>query len=281
MAQQVDHMASSTGQVMTAASWLDTHFEAAKTDYEAQLRMVGIQPGWHVLDAACGSGSFFPWLAELVGPIGHLSALDLAPDNVAVVERRLTDWKLPCSVSVRVGSIVDLPYPDNTFDAVWFANTSQYLTDVELEATLAEFKRAVRPGGLVAVKETDVTMYRVEPSPPGLILRWMQARASIGDVHAVGALRAPDLPNWMRESGLVDVWRKSTLIEYAAPLGNAPRKNWRDQFTYLAALATEMELPTADRIFWSGLRDPEALECYLDDPSCWLAECNVLVVGAV
>ena len=89
------------------------------------MRAVGIEPGWRVLDAACGSGSFLPWLAELVGPRGSLAALDLAPDNVALVERRVAGVVLPCPVEARVGTVLALPYPDAAFDAAWFANTTQ------------------------------------------------------------------------------------------------------------------------------------------------------------
>ena len=34
--------ASSTGQVFTGGEWLDNHFEAARPEYEAQVRAVGI-----------------------------------------------------------------------------------------------------------------------------------------------------------------------------------------------------------------------------------------------
>ncbi|MGN6674743.1 MAG: class I SAM-dependent methyltransferase, partial [Thermomicrobiales bacterium] len=115
--------ASTTGQAFTGGDWLDVHFEVSRPEYEAQLRAVGIQPGWRVLDAACGSGSFLPWLADLVGPTGSLAALELAPDNVAVVERRVAASDLPCPVEARTGTVLALPYPDATFDAVWFANT--------------------------------------------------------------------------------------------------------------------------------------------------------------
>src|SRR6185437_2199159 len=113
MADQAPRHASSTGQGFTEGAWLDVHFEAARPEYEAQLRAVGIQPGWRVLDAACGSGSFLPWLAELVGPDGQLAALDLAPENVALVERRIAEWGLPYPVEARAGTVLDLPYLDD------------------------------------------------------------------------------------------------------------------------------------------------------------------------
>jgi ubiquinone/menaquinone biosynthesis C-methylase UbiE len=279
MTQQSNTFASSTGQVMTGADWLDVHFEAKRPEYEAQLRATGIQPGWHVLDAACGSGSYLPCMAELVGLGGRLSALDLASDNVALVERQLLGWRLPCPVDARVGTVVSLPYSDDAFDAVWFANTSQYLTDEELGATLAEFRRVVRPGGLVAVKETDAALFRVFPSPPGLMLRWFQANASAGNVQAAGTLRAPALPGRLRQAGLLDVWQRCTTIERTAPFGLAARVNVRDTLRYLAQVAPTLDLPATDHEVWATFRDPTALEHYLDDPDCALLDVNILAIG--
>lgn len=143
--------AASTGQLMTGVAWLDVHFEACRPEYEAMLRSVGLRPGWRVLDAGSGSGGYLPLIAEAVGPDGAISALDLAPDNVAIVGRRVAEWGLVTPIEARVGSVLALPYADDAFDAVWFAATSQYLTDDELAMALAEFRRVVRPGGLVAI----------------------------------------------------------------------------------------------------------------------------------
>ncbi len=109
--------ASSTGQAQTGAAWLDTHFESNRTEYEMQVRAVGIQSGWRVLVAGCGSGSFLPWLADLVGPTGYVAALDLAPDNIAVVEARLADWRLGTPVAAQSGSVLSLPYPDASIES--------------------------------------------------------------------------------------------------------------------------------------------------------------------
>ena len=271
--------ASSTGQAMTGVGWLDVHFESFRPEYEAQLRAVGIQSGWRVLDAACGSGSFLPWLAELVGPTGRLAALDLAPDNVAATEGRLAGWGLPCPVAMQVGTVLDLPYPDASFDAVWFANTAQYLTDDELATALAEFRRVVRPGGLVAVKESD--LIRVLPAPPGLVLHHLELTAKGGNRQRQGVLRNATLPDWLRRAGLGSVQRRTTLMPRAAPLPPATRQLCRSYLGMYAAEAVALDLPAADHACWASLRDPAALERLLDDPDFYFGEGNILVVGRV
>ncbi len=276
-----DMHASSTGQTFTDAAWLDDHFEAARPEYEAQLRAVGIRPGWHVLDAACGSGSFLPWLADLVGPTGHLAALDLAPDNVAVAEQRVAAAAPPCPVEARGGTVLALPYADGSLDAVWFANTAQYLTDAELVTALAEFRRVVRPGGLVAVKEADLASQSIAPAPPGLFLRLTEEAARHGVVQAVGTLRTPLLGGWLRRAGLVEVWRRATLIERSPPLDATTRRFWRNTLTLFAATAAGWDVPEADREAWEGLRDPDGLDRFLDDPDTCLIDANVLAVGRV
>ncbi len=281
MTQHSNSFTTSIGHIMSGADWLDVHFEAARHEYEAQLRAVGIQPGWHMLDAASGSGSYLPWMAELVGSRGQLSALDLAPDNVARIERRLPGWQLKCPVEARVGSVVDLPYPANTFDAVWFANTSQFLTDDELRTTLSEFRRVVRPGGLVALKESDTTMYRVYPGPPGVIYRWFQAAADAGIGQWVTGPRVPELPSWLRRSGIQHVWQRTTLIERSAPFDLAMRETFRGLFTLLAGSAAELDLPSADQTFWTQFSDPLAFDRFVDNPDCWLIEANILAVGTM
>jgi arsenite methyltransferase len=83
-------MASSTGQEGAEACFLDSHFEARRPAYEAMLRAVDMKSGWHVLDAGCGSGSYRPLLAELVGSTGQINAFDLAPDNVGAIRERVS-----------------------------------------------------------------------------------------------------------------------------------------------------------------------------------------------
>lgn len=276
-----DTHASSTGHAFSEGDWLDVHFEAARPAYEAQVRAVGIQPGWRVLDLGSGSGAFLPWLADEVGPTGQIVALDLAPENIAIGEARLAGWHLATPVESRVGSMLAIPYPDARFDAVWCANVTQYLTDTELATALAEMRRVVRPGGLVAVKEFDTTLMRLLPAPIDIILHVDEEMARAGDVQALGCWRGYTLPAWLRRAGLVEVTRRTTLIEHAAPLPPMARTFCRDFVPYMVELSARYDLPDADRAFWATLRDPESIERLLDDPDFYLSEGNTLAVGRV
>ena len=97
-------LASSTGQVLTGSEHLDRHFLACQPEYEAMLKSVGLKAGWHVLDAGCGSGSFLPLMSQLLGASGQIQAIDLAPDNVALVESQQKQGAFACPVTTRIGS---------------------------------------------------------------------------------------------------------------------------------------------------------------------------------
>jgi ubiquinone/menaquinone biosynthesis C-methylase UbiE len=273
--------ASSTGQIFSATDWLDVRYELNRGAYETQVRSVGFQPGWRVLDAGCGSGSYLPLLGELIGPNGQLDAFDLDPANAAALEGRLAQWGLEGRVTARVGSVVSLPFPDDAFDAVWCANITQYLSDAELESTLIEFRRVVRPGGLVAVKESDTTLDRLLPAPVGILQRAALAVAAAGDARVQGVLRAALLPGWLRRAGLEEVRRHTTLIEHSAPLSEMARQQWQAYLTFLAEHTGDADLPAEDHPLWRRVREPNGPDGLMDDPDFWICEGNTLAVGRV
>jgi len=275
--------ASSTGQFLTEPGWLDAHFEACRPEYEAMLSWVGIEPGSRVLDAGCGSGSYLPFLAELVGRSGCVAALDLAPENVAFVEEHAPKWGLPCPVEARVGSVSALPYPDGVFDAVWCANTTQYFGDEDLPAVMAELRRVVRPGGLVAVKDVDMNLLRLYPADPFLVfhLSEVSLRAERVNAESRGSLRGRELRRWLERSGLTEVRQWTALIERWAPLRPVERQFFGEWLAYLAGLAEERGVPETDLATWRAVRNPAASGHLLDHPDFYACEGQVVAVGRV
>jgi len=273
--------ASPSGQGLGTPEWLDVHFEACRPEYEAMLRLVGVEPGWRVLDAGCGCGSFLPLLAELVGPGGSLVALDTAPGNIAAIEKRLEAAPIGCTVELAVGSLEQLPHADASFDAVWCANVVQYFPDRAVPALLREMRRVVRPGGLVAIKDVDMTLFRVEPTPPFLIDHLSEAslRDAVFGAWSQGSLRGRTLRRQLEAAGLTEVWQRTILIERWAPLRPVEQRLWGDWLAFLAQAADQRDIPGGDRPAWRTMLDPDDPHNPLNDPNFYASEGQTVAVG--
>ncbi len=276
-------LTTAAGQGLSTPEWLDVHFEACRPEYEEMLRMVGLQSGWRVLDAGCGSGSFLPLISELVGPSGSLVALDTAPANIAAIERRLGVSPLGCSVALEEGSLERLPFADASFDAVWCANVVQYFPDPAVPSLLAELRRVVRPGGLLAVKDVDMTLFRVEPAPPFLIDHLSEASLRDEEFGAwsQGSLRGRTLRRHLEAAGLGEVWQRTLLIERWAPLRPVERRLWADWLRFLAQAALQRAIPADEREAWRPMLDPDDPRNPINHPNFYASEGQCVAVGRV
>lgn len=272
---------SSRGHHGSAIEWLDTHFQAAQAEYLEILGASGIQRGWQVLDAGAGSGSFLPFLAEMVGPDGAITALDLAPENIDAIERRAAEQGFPCTLATDVGSVTALPFLPHAFDAVWCANVTLYLSDDDIAETLRHFQRVVRPGGLVAIKDVDLGMARLNPAPYGFFWHFLEASNNAGrPVHVHGALRSQYLKRMMERVGFIAVRQHTTLIERWAPLRSVERAYLAGILKFFADHALVLDLPAVDRPIWEALARNDDTSP-LNNPDFYWCEGSVLAVGRV
>jgi ubiquinone/menaquinone biosynthesis C-methylase UbiE len=193
-----NHHRGHAGRPVTQVRWLDLHHTVFQSEYTEMLHRVGFRPGYHILDAGCGGGNCIPWLAELVGPDGRLTAMDEDEDEVTTVKAKIVLSRLVCPVRAQVGSLLRLPFPDDSFDAAWCADMARKLNDDELGAAVGELCRVVRPGGLVALADMDPGLQRLSPADPLIVLRlWAAARST--------SLRPRELRRWLDRAGLVAV----------------------------------------------------------------------------
>lgn len=269
---------ASTGLVGTEGKFLDAHFEACQPEYEEMLRSVDLQPGWRVLDAACGAGSFLPLISDLVGPSGSVSAFDLAPDTIETVERRIAEGEFGCPVDVQVASLLTLPYPDQEFDVIWCANSLEYLDDEALSRAFAEFMRVLVPGGILATKDADPGLWLFSPGDPTLLWRAWTAASHVAQ-NFRGCLRTRALRRWFEKTGLTDTWQRATLIEIWAPLQAAQRHYIGAQLMQIGALAEQGGVPEEDLTFWRAQRDPNTPEHLVNHPDLFWCEGHFLTVG--
>ncbi len=248
-----DAKATSTGHELSDGQWLDVHYESARPEYEAALRNVGVPAGATVLDAGCGGGGFLPALCELVGPQGAVTALDLAPENVALVEARVRSGILPANVGTQVGSVLALPFADATFDHVWCANVAQYLTASEFTQMAAEFKRVAKPGALITVKDYDSTLLQLHPLANDFVTRLWLARRDNSPSGVIGPWGGTSIPSRLRAAGLVEMSQKGWLVERWAPPSPATRALLESLIQRWANFAARFDLPAADLAFWDDI----------------------------
>jgi SAM-dependent methyltransferase len=204
--------------------------------------------------------------------------MDLAAENIEAAGR---DAGL--GVPAALGSVTHLPYRDGAFDGAWSANVLQYFDDDEALSVVVEMRRVVRPGGIVSVKDVDMTAWRISPAPPfiGAHLAEACVRGEGATKQSFGSLRGRELRRTLQQAGLRDVRQTSLLIEYAHPLSDAAVQLWSEWLPYLAALALEKGVPEEDQAVWRRVATPELAQRFVLAPEFYGCELQVTAAGTV
>jgi ubiquinone/menaquinone biosynthesis C-methylase UbiE len=126
------------------------------------LQAAGIGPGMRVLDLGSGSGDHAFAVAGLVGPDGSVAGVERSADAVALARARAEQLGLG-NVTFTAGDIHD-PAGGGPFDAVTGRLVLMYVPDPA--AVLRAQAGVLRPGGLIAPVEFDVSTARTLPPVP-------------------------------------------------------------------------------------------------------------------
>ncbi|MDX3453424.1 class I SAM-dependent methyltransferase [Streptomyces sp. ME02-8801-2C] len=161
------------------------------------LRAAGVGAGMRVLDLGSGAGDVSFLAAELVGPTGEVIGLDQSPDAVELATTRARHNRID-NVRFVVGDIHE-PAPGGPFDAIIGRVVLLYSKDPA--AVLRTQARQLRPGGVVAPIETDLTTAGARPATPlaSRLVSW--AGAGFAAANANPTL-GRELWEVLREAGL-------------------------------------------------------------------------------
>lgn len=113
---------------------------------------IGIKSGDLVLDHCTGPGSNLAAIDQLIGPTGKLVAMDLSR-NMTQAARRLARRR-GLNVDIHQADALQLPYADNTFDAVVHFGAINQFADQRL--AIAEMLRVTKPGGAIGIVDEGV-----------------------------------------------------------------------------------------------------------------------------
>jgi SAM-dependent methyltransferase len=114
-----------------------------------------LQPGERVLDLGSGAGTDSLVAAQMVGPDGFVTGIDMTPDMLERARRAAREMGV-AHVTFVEGEAERLPFEDASFDVVISNGVVDLIPDKD--AVFAELHRVLEPGGRIQL--ADVTIQR-------------------------------------------------------------------------------------------------------------------------
>ncbi|GEL95487.1 methyltransferase domain-containing protein [Cellulomonas composti] len=162
----------------------------------AAYLLSSLEPGMRLLDVGCGPGTVTVDLARRVAP-GEVVGIDASERVVEIARTTASDAGVP-NATFEVGDAYTLPFEDDSFDVVHAHQVLQHLTDPV--AALREMRRVARPGGIVAVRESDYAGMTWYPTSPGLD-EWSELYHEVASANHAEADAGRRLVSWVRAAG--------------------------------------------------------------------------------
>jgi ubiquinone/menaquinone biosynthesis C-methylase UbiE len=114
------------------------------------LDRVGIRPGEKVLELGPGPGAFTIEAARRTEPGGRLFAVDIQPQMIASVERKVSESKLT-NVETHVADAFHVPADTGSIDRAFLVTVLPEIRD--RKRALQELRRVLKPGGVLSLTE--------------------------------------------------------------------------------------------------------------------------------
>jgi SAM-dependent methyltransferase len=178
--------------------------EEAWLGYKARsFDLLALAEGDHVLDLGCGAGED---ARAIAGRVAGAAVIGVDASEDKIREARTRTLGLPRPVDFRVGDAYALPFEAETFDACRADRVFHHLVDPA--KALGEMVRVARPGGRVAVSDTDYDSLVVAAPDLELTRRILRHHADRMESGRIGR----GLPGLFRDAGLGSV----SVTPYAA-----------------------------------------------------------------
>ena len=142
------------------------------------VNLAHIQPGEHVLDVGCGTGTLAIEVSLRVGSAGRVAGVDPGTQQIARARSKAARRNLP--IDFQIGVIERLPFPDQTFDVVLSTLMMHHLPDSLKRQGLSEIARVLKPGGRLVIAD-----FKRKKDRQGKLARFHAGGSSMQDLAAM------------------------------------------------------------------------------------------------
>jgi len=240
--------------------------------YQGAFLAKHLASGMSLLDCGCGPGTLTCGLAEIVAP-GRVNAVDVELTQIEKA-RALAAEKGLQNIEFQQASILELPFDDNSFDAV-FVSAVMGNIDRPYDAVKEVF-RVLKPGGIAGLREFDHGGNMAFPQSPMFarsVNLYIAMRKRNGHAEDFGR----ELKGAMHEAGFADIEARGVYETYSSP---------EEIEAYAKGIVGIFEEMFGDKAIKLGLIDQasyqemiQAWQDWAEDPAAFFATGWVEAIG--
>lgn len=160
-----------------------------------------LKEGISLLDLGSGPGTLSALLAEAIAP-GQLYGIDIDPSQVEAATSYVRDRGIT-NASFQTAHVFDIPFEDGLFDLVHCGDILIYVTDTK--AALAEIRRVLKPGGLLASRDVLLDSSFLHPDSGGYLKAALESYRDLVEADDGHPDLFRELPGILLEAGFGDV----------------------------------------------------------------------------
>lgn len=256
---------------------LKAYHAAFEPELEAAISRYDLDSSAGVLDCPCGDGFYTKLFARHMRG-GTLVAADLSQAYLDQARRTVGAPPTDLALKFVKADAYRLPFDGASFELAWCAQSMISLNDPV--AALREMARVLKPGGRLAVLETDEYHHVLLPWPVVLELAIQKAiREACVKRYGSGTKFAQSrkLRGQFLDAGLKPTGKRTVAADRVAPFGEAEREFLRHHFEHLRAVI-EPELHARELAEFDRFTGEDQAESFLNSPdgemTCLASVCH-------